>query len=64
MIQPPCKPVAFDPKPDDRELDAKRLSLEPIRAELVGADPVLLGMQMGNMILAAVYGVRRNDERL
>lgn len=29
------------------------------RVELVSADPVLLGMQMGNLILAAVYGIER-----
>ena len=55
----PLKPVPLNPKPNDRELDAKRLALQAQSPALVGADEALLGMQMGNIILAAVYGVRR-----
>jgi hypothetical protein len=61
MVSHPLKPVAFDPKPDDRELDAKRLRLEAPRADLVEADPMLLGMQIGNLIYAAVFGVARRE---
>ena len=57
----PLKPVAFDPKPENRELDAKRLALNPPRQELVDADQVLLGMQIGNVIYAAVFGIGRQD---
>lgn len=63
MVQPPLKPVALNPKPDDRELDAKRLALHAQSPALVTTDEILLGMQMGNIILAAALGLLTRTER-
>jgi hypothetical protein len=49
----------LDPKPDECELHPERLRLEALRLEPTWTDEALLGMQMGNLILAAVYGVTR-----
>ena len=63
MVQPPLKPVALNPKPDDRELDAKRLALQAQSPALVTTDEALLGMQMGNIILAAGLGLLTRTKR-
>jgi hypothetical protein len=56
------EPFPLDPEPNERELDTQRLHLEPPGASLVDADPFLLGMRMGNLIYAAVFGIRRRIE--
>ena len=38
MVQPPLKPVALNPKPDDRELDAKSLALQAQSPALVNGN--------------------------
>ena len=59
----PLKPVPFNPKPDDRELDAKLLALQAQSPALVTTDEALLGMQMGNIILAAGLGLLTRTKR-
>ena len=59
MVRHPFQPYALTPKTDERELHPEYLGLDLPGAELVSADEVLLGLQMGNLILAAVYDVKR-----
>ena len=61
MVKQPSEPRAFNPKPDDRELDAQRLALQAQSPALVTTDEALLGMQMGNLIYAAVFGIGRQE---
>lgn len=64
MASNPLQPVSFDAKSHQCELDAERLALEPPRVNLVDADPMLLGMRMGNILYAAAFGLlRRVGER-
>ena len=63
MVQPPCQPCALDPERDQGQPRSQDASFEPPRAELVDTDPMLLGMRMGNLIYAAVFGLLRSDER-
>jgi hypothetical protein len=59
MVKHHFEPFPLDPKPDECELHPERLRLEALRLEPTWTDEALLWMQMGNLILAAVYGVKR-----
>ena len=48
---------------DERDLGPQRLGFESPGAELVDADTVLLGLQIGNIILAAGLGLLTRTER-
>lgn len=63
MVTHPLKPCHLEPKHDERQLRPQDVRLQSPRAELVDTDPMLLGMRMGNLIYAAVFGLLRGDER-
>ena len=63
MIAHPLKPCPLEPKHDERQLRPQDMRLQSPRVELVDTDPMLLGMRMGNLIYAAVFGLLRGDER-
>ena len=62
MVMHPLKPVALDPKVDERQLDAERLPLQASRAELVEADQIVQMLWAMNTVMAAIYNVRRIEE--
>ena len=58
MAQPPYKPCALNPKPDERELHAERCDLKPPRAELITAD-IEQGLRIANALWFIVNGAVR-----
>jgi hypothetical protein len=59
MSDQPSEQAPLSAQRVEGELDTDRLALDQERADLVDADPMLLGMRIGNLIYAAVYGIGR-----
>lgn len=59
MSDQPPQLVPLDPQRDEQEPHERGLLVDLPRAALVRGDEVRLGMQIGNLIWAAVHGVEK-----
>lgn len=58
-----AEPFPRDPGPNERQLDAQGLSLDPPRAGSIAPDAVLVAMHLENAIACAVHGTKGEFRR-